>query len=106
MVSHSYLHSIIRGLVFFMVVCWSVESAAQRKKVHTWGIQCFLKHKVGECKAGRPLRMEVRATSPALARKLANAAGQRRNQWNRCFRVARTKRELPTCDPRTGRTIR
>ena len=106
MKNHVYLRLIFCGLVFFMVASSAREVVAQRTKIVTWNIQCFLKHKLGECKSGRPIRMEVRATNPELARKIANTAGQRKKQWSRCFRVARKKRQLPTCDPTTGRTVR
>ncbi len=101
-----YLRLIFCGLVSLVVASSAKEVMAQRPKIVTWNIQCFLKHKLGECKSGRPIRMEVRATNPELARKIANTAGQRKKQWSRCFRVARKKRELPTCDPKTGRTVR
>ncbi|MEE2933960.1 MAG: hypothetical protein VX941_11160 [Pseudomonadota bacterium] len=101
-----YRRLIFCGLVFFVVVSSANEVLAQRTKIVTWNIQCFLEHKLGECRSGRPIRMEVRAKNPDLARKIANTAGQRKKQWSRCFRVARKKRQLPTCDPKTGRTVR
>lgn len=70
--------------------------------VTTWGVQCFLGSKIGECKVGKPIRFEVRATSPEHARIIANTAGQRKKKWNRCFRVSRQVRSLPTCNPKSG----
>ena len=100
------LRLIFCGLVLFLVASSANEVLAQRTKIVTWNIQCFLKHKLGECKSGRPIRMKVRATNPDLARKIANTVGERKKQWSRCFRVARKERQLPTCDPKTGRTVR
>ncbi|HAT35317.1 MAG TPA: hypothetical protein DCS82_06345 [Rhodospirillaceae bacterium] len=82
---------------------WTPEAVAKKGTVVKWGVQCFLEQKVGECKAGKPIRFEVNATSPELARKIANTAGARKKKWKRCFRVSRRVHQLATCDPKTGR---
>jgi hypothetical protein len=90
------------SLVALALFTTSNPTSAGTPVVVTWGVQCFLGSKIGECKVGKPIRFEVRATSPANARKIANTAGQRKKKWNRCFRVSRQVRSLPTCNPKSG----
>jgi hypothetical protein len=95
----SVLASSLFALVLFTA---SAPAGARAPVLVTWGVQCFLGSKIGECNAGKPIRFEVRANSPDHARKIANTAGQRKKKWNRCFRVSRQVNSLPTCNPKSG----
>ena len=95
-------HVLSISVFAFALFTASAPTGARAPVVVTWGVQCFLGSKIGECEVGKPIRFAVRATSPDHARKIANTAGQRKKKWNRCFRVSRQVRSLPTCNPKSG----
>ena len=102
MKKHKYTYVLVSSLAALALFTASAPASARAPVVVTWGVQCFLGSKIGECKVGKPIRFEVRATSPDHARKIANTAGQRKKKWNRCFRVSRQVHNLPTCNPKSG----
>ena len=93
------------SLILGVLIAFTLADMAHAKKVTivTWGVQCFLGKKIGECGKGKPIRFEVRAADPQQARRITNAAGARKGQWNRCFKVSRKIHDIPTCDPKSGR---
>jgi|GEM_PF-4202491 hypothetical protein len=99
---YQYTHVLAVSLFALTLLSASGTTDAKAPAIVTWGVQCFLGSKIGECKAGKPIRFEVRASSPEQARRIANTAGQRKKKWNRCFRVSRQVRSLPTCNPKSG----
>lgn len=93
------------SIILGVLVALTLADLAHAKKatIVTWGVQCFLGKKIGECGKGKPIRFEVRAAGPQQARRITNAAGARKRQWNRCFKVSRKIHDIPTCDPKSGR---